>query len=194
MAKYKKQKDGRYHTTISTGQFTADGKPINKSLAARTIHELDEKVAEYRHQSNVNALIFDSATTFEEFSIQWLKVTKKGKSIATNAMYENVFKHFDKINNVPLQSVSRIALQNIINDNIEHPRICQQIKMTLKQIFAYALSEHLVNSNPAEMLELPRRVVSEKRALTKEEIEKMPLEKFLGKLGWSDPAEWNYLD
>ena len=30
--------------------------------------------------------------------------------------------------------------------------------------------------------------------LSKEEIEKMPLEKFLGKLGWSDPSEWNYVD
>lgn len=30
--------------------------------------------------------------------------------------------------------------------------------------------------------------------LTKEEVAKMPLDKFLGVRGWSDPAEWNYLD
>ncbi|MBR6321819.1 MAG: D-2-hydroxyacid dehydrogenase [Lachnospiraceae bacterium] len=30
--------------------------------------------------------------------------------------------------------------------------------------------------------------------MTKEEIEKLPLENFLGKRGWTDPAEWNYLD
>jgi len=30
--------------------------------------------------------------------------------------------------------------------------------------------------------------------LSKEEIEKIPLEKFLGKKGWTDPSEWNYLD
>lgn len=30
--------------------------------------------------------------------------------------------------------------------------------------------------------------------LSKEEIEKIPLENFLGKRGWSDPAEWNYID
>lgn len=30
--------------------------------------------------------------------------------------------------------------------------------------------------------------------MTKEEIAKIPLEKFLGKRGWSDPSEWNYLD
>lgn len=30
--------------------------------------------------------------------------------------------------------------------------------------------------------------------LSKEEIAKIPLEKFLGVRGWSDPAEWNYLD
>ncbi len=27
-----------------------------------------------------------------------------------------------------------------------------------------------------------------------EEIRKLPLEKFLGKKGWSDPSEWNYID
>ena len=30
--------------------------------------------------------------------------------------------------------------------------------------------------------------------LSKEEIAKIPLEKFLGKRGWTDPSEWNYLD
>lgn len=30
--------------------------------------------------------------------------------------------------------------------------------------------------------------------LSKEEIERLPLEKWLGKKGWTDPSEWNYLD
>lgn len=30
--------------------------------------------------------------------------------------------------------------------------------------------------------------------MPKEEIEKLPLDKFLGKRGWTDPSEWNYLD
>ena len=30
--------------------------------------------------------------------------------------------------------------------------------------------------------------------LKKEEIEKLPLDKYLGNRGWTDPAEWNYLD
>lgn len=30
--------------------------------------------------------------------------------------------------------------------------------------------------------------------LSKEDIAKIPLEKFLGKRGWTDPSEWNYLD
>lgn len=30
--------------------------------------------------------------------------------------------------------------------------------------------------------------------MPKEEIEKLPLDKYLGERGWRDPAEWNYLD
>lgn len=30
--------------------------------------------------------------------------------------------------------------------------------------------------------------------MPKEQIEKLPLDKFLGERGWTDPAEWNYLD
>lgn len=30
--------------------------------------------------------------------------------------------------------------------------------------------------------------------LSKEQIEKLPLDKYLGKRGWSDPSEWNYVD
>ena len=30
--------------------------------------------------------------------------------------------------------------------------------------------------------------------MPKEEIEKLPLDKYFGKRGWTDPAEWNYLD
>ncbi len=30
--------------------------------------------------------------------------------------------------------------------------------------------------------------------LSKEQIEKLPLDKYLGERGWSDPSEWNYVD
>ena len=31
-------------------------------------------------------------------------------------------------------------------------------------------------------------------SLSKEQIEKLPLDKYLGERGWSDPSEWNYVD
>ena len=30
--------------------------------------------------------------------------------------------------------------------------------------------------------------------MPKEQIEKLPLERYLGKRGWTDPSEWNYVD
>lgn len=173
MAKYTKQKDGRYRTAVFTGQYNENGRPINKWLSAKSIKELDIKVAEAKHLANINALVFDANTTFGEFSQQWLKVAKSTKSIATNAMYDNVLKKTAGINDTPLCQISKMALQKIINDNLEHPRICQQLKLTLNQIFKYALEEKLITFNPAAKLDLPRRIKKDRRALTEEETQKI---------------------
>lgn len=170
MAKYKKQKDGRYRTSVFTGEYNEQGNPIKKYLSAQTIKELDEKVAETRHQINVNAFIFDRSTLFGEFAEQWLKTAKKARSGSTQAMYENILRLCEVIRYVPIADLTTTELQEkIMNANTDHPRTCQQIKMTLKQIFKLAIAQGLVRESPALGLELPRHVPKEKRALTAKE-------------------------
>lgn len=169
MPKYSKQKDGRYRTSVSTGKFTPDGKPIKKYLSATSIRELEDKVAETRHMVNADALIFDSGTLYGEFSLAWLKTSKKVKSEATRTMYENVLRLTRELDNMPLGNITLFHCQDIINQNINHPRTCEQIKLTLKQIFKAAISQKLMADNPAIGIELPRHIRKEKRAFTEEE-------------------------
>lgn len=172
-AKYTKQKDGRYRTAVFTGEYSENGRPISKWLSAKTIKELDEKVAETRHEINVNAFIFDNSTTFGEFSQQWFKTAKKARGEATKGMYENILRICNPLDHECLHEITTMTLQRLVNTNIEHPRTCEQIKLTLKQIFKLALSQRLVSENPANGLELPRHVKKEKRALTAPEIKKL---------------------
>ena len=172
MAKYKKQKDGRYRTRISTGKFDDDGKSICVSLSARTIHELEEKVAEVKHQIAVDGLIYDSTTTFKEYASKWLEVYKGSRGVATVNMYKNILDHHcGDINELKLKEISRMAIQNLINKNKEHPRTCEQTVLTIKQVLKSAVNEKLLTHNPCVDIELPRHIKKEKRALTEAEIE-----------------------
>lgn len=169
MGKYTKQKSGLYRTAVLIG-YGPDGKPINKWLAAKTIRELDQKVMEAKNDLQNGLMILDT-TTFGAYTKKWLEVYKSNKSIQTQNMYENAVKHMTKLSTVPLKKVTRSMVQELINDNAEHPRICEILLLTLKQIFRSAQDDGLMGKSPCANITLPRHVKKEKRALTKEEKE-----------------------
>lgn len=167
MAKYTKQKSGLYRTKIQIG-FKPDGKPLVKYLAAPTIKELEQKVFDAKSEM-ASGLVLSDNTTFGSYADKWLNIYKASKSIQTKNMYIRVFHYFSDIWQVPIKKVNRMMLQQIVNDNSDHPRTCEQILLTLKQIFRSAQDDGLTGRSPCVSIELPRHVPQEKRALTDEE-------------------------
>jgi integrase len=171
MAKYTKQKSGLYRTTIQIG-YDADGKPIKKYLSAPTIKELEQKIFEARNDIAGGLLIGDN-TIFSRYASKWLEVYKGAKSVQTVNMYKNALKHFTLLDPVPLKKITRSLVQEQINENNEHPRVCEIMLLTLKQIFKSAQNDGLIGRSPCSGIELPRHVKTEKRALTEEEKQKL---------------------
>jgi len=171
MAKYTKQKSGLYRTTVMIG-YKPDGKPIKKYLSAPTIKELEQKVFEARNDLS-NGLILTESVTFGSYADKWLNIYKASKSIQTRNMYSRVFKYLTGIWQTPIKKVNRMMLQQIINDNAAHPRTCEQILLTVKQIFRSAQDDGITGRSPCVSIELPRHVPKEKRALTDEEKQKL---------------------
>ena len=68
-------------------------------------------------------------------------------------------------------------MQKLINDNQEHPRTCEIIRLTLVQILNSAIDDKLLHENVAKKVTLPKRHKAEKRALT--ELEKESLKKLI---------------
>lgn len=167
MAKYKRQQSGLYRTKIQIG-IKSDGKPLYKYLSAPTIKELEQKVFDARSEL-ASGLILSDNTTFGSYANKWLNIYKASKSIQTKNMYIRIFKYFSEIWEIPIKKVNRMMLQQIINDNSEHPRTCEQILLTVKQIFRSAQDDGITGRSPCVSLELPRHVPKEKRALTNEE-------------------------
>lgn len=167
MAKYTKQKSGLYRTTIQLG-YRPDGKPLKKYLSAPTIRELEQKIMEVRNDM-ANGLTISDATLWGAYARKWLSIYKANKSVQTQNMYLNALKHLQSLDMVPLKKVNRSMVQELINNNAEHPRICEVMLLTLKQIIKSAQNDGLVGKNPCTGIELPRHVRKERRALTDEE-------------------------
>jgi integrase len=82
-------------------------------------------------------------------------------------------KHLSELYSVPVKKVTRSMIQERINANSDHPRVCEIMLLTLKQIFSSAQNDGLLGKNPCTGIELPRHIKNEKRALTDEEKQKL---------------------
>lgn len=172
MAKYTKQKDGRYRASVSAG-YDADGKLIRRFVSGRTIKELEDNMARLKADI-AGGLLIKSETSFGKYADLWLDTFKKNKGIATHNMYDNSIKnHMGLLRDVRIKDVTRTMIQAQINADAEHPRTCEITLMTLKQIFKSAISDGHILKSPCEGIELPRHVKKEKRALTEEEKYKL---------------------
>ncbi|MCM1225293.1 MAG: site-specific integrase, partial [Lachnospiraceae bacterium] len=176
MAKYKKRPDGRYATTVMVG-YKPNGKPNNIFLSAKTEKELRNKVVELKMKMKSGEMVKQSDTLLKDYADSWMETYKASAGINTRAMYNNaVNKHIKpELGHLPLNKIVRSDIQKLINDNQEHPRTCEIIKMTMVQILNSAIEDKLLHENVARKVTLPKRHKAEKRALT--ELEKEAIKK-----------------
>lgn len=179
MAKYKKRADGRYQASISVG-YDDNGKLLRKVLYAKTMTELDKKVAELRHALSTGKYVKSSDTLLSTYAEEWLKTYKSSKRTNTVAMYKNIVDNHIvlALGHLKLKEITRTDIQLAIVDRAEHPRICEQFKITLKQILDAAVEDKLIPSNPCIKIELPKKRKQEKRALTVKEKEAIKIADF----------------
>ncbi|MCM1235491.1 MAG: site-specific integrase, partial [Ruminococcus flavefaciens] len=176
MARYKKRKDGRYATTVMIG-YKADGRANNIFVSAKTEKELRDKVAEVKTKAKTGMLVKESDMLLRDYINGWVDTYKATASINTKAMYDNAIdKHIKpELGHLPLNKIVRSDVQRLINDNCDHPRTCEIIKMTLVQVLNSAIDDKLIYDNVARKVTLPKHHKAEKRALT--DMEKTAIKK-----------------
>lgn len=171
-SKYTKGKDGRYRTNISTGRYDENGKPILIRLSSsKSSADLEKKVQDIQYKlRHKMPTLSKEVVTFGDYSQKWL-TTKEQRSIKTYEMYENVLKYTESLNDTSLDLIRTSDIQLLISNNSDHPRTCEQILLTLRQIFDMAVNDDIITKNPCRNIQLPRHVKEEKRILTEEERE-----------------------
>lgn len=176
MAKYKKRADGRYQAYLDIGHDD-NGKRIRKVIYAHTISEMEEKLLKAKVERQSGCLVNSPEMYLEEYALIWLKTYKNDKRTNTIAMYSNIIdKHIiPALGHFKLKDIKRSDIQMAISERKEHYRICEQFRLTLKQIFESAIDDKLLASNPCTKIVLPDKPRSNKRALT--DIEKEAIKK-----------------
>ena len=137
---------GLYTTLIWDGTYDADGKKHRKKLTSRkSSADLEKKVAAFRAEVEERGAAVSriSSTPFLVYARDWLTVSKASKELNTRNMYRRVVeKYFNTIADIPISEIRHSHFQAIINEQLDHPRTCQQIALTFRQVIRYAARNH----------------------------------------------------
>lgn len=173
MVRYKKRADGRYCKQMCVG-YTPDGKKKVKTLYAKTLKELEEKILKATKEFRENTLICDESITVEEWLKQWLKVYMVNSEYNTLRMYKGiVYGHIiPDIGDILLAKLKTIQIQACINDLIQDGknRTAEIYQMTIKKAIKQAVLEGYISKDITIGLQRIKKKTEEKRPLTKEEL------------------------
>ena len=170
MARYKKRPDGRYHTTIASGEFDENGKEIRIPVYGHSIGEFEANKDAVKAQVLSGSYANDKNTTFSKYKWQWYEtyIQNTELSHARKEAYRNTLKnHTALLDNLSLGEIKKSQVQNGYNVLNGHPDLQHEYKITVSQIFRAAIDDRLIVRNPADNLTIAKTKKKKKRALTK---------------------------
>lgn len=174
--KYKKNARGEYETRIWDGTYNPDGSKHRKYLVSKkSSADLERQVSALKQRVKEGGAVEYSEVSFGEYKQRWLTISKSSREKNTIAMYERILARLAFLDEYRLTDIRHSHLQQAINENAEHPRTCQQIALTFKQIIRMGVRDHLLPRSAIEEItegiSLPRYIRTERRALTPVEKE-----------------------
>lgn len=163
------EKRKEWVTLVYDGKLNADGSRHRKQITSKkSSADLEKKVAAFKRSLEAN--VTPSNISFGQYAKNWLALYKSAKEKNTQIMYANAVKKMDPISGIPIASVCHSHLQQIINQNIDHPKTCKIIRQTFIQIIKSAARDRLLPysavSEFSEDISMPKYIKPLKRALT----------------------------
>lgn len=178
MAKSKYSYDSKkkmWYTLVYDGTYTPEGTKRRKWISSKkSSADLEKKVNAFKAEVEMRAARMCSYT-FGEYAQIWFETTKATKEENTKQMYRDTLKScFNSINHIPLTMITHTHFQSCINEKADHPRTCQILSLTFKQIIKSAVRDRYLPKSAIDDIcsdiSLPKYVKPQKRPLT-------PLEK-----------------
>lgn len=160
-------KSYKYKQQVSLGTDQT-GKRIRKWIYANSKNEL--ALIRARLQDRYKNGGIPVHATFREYADLWMETYKQNKSAATRNAYEHSLRKCDLINAIPVERITNTDLQRLINSVWSMPETARKLSITLHQIFSQLIRDGVIDRNPADGLELPKKPRKGKRVLQPEEL------------------------
>lgn len=158
MAKYKKRADGRYQASILLG-VNSEGKSIRKYIYAKTISELDSKLAESKVLHSKGIDISNNSMTFKELGELWFKLTKLNKEYNTQIGVQRILKlHiYPALGHYLAKNIKTYNVQDLINllINKGYTDTSRKALQYVKAILDLGVYNDILLKNVAKPIKLP---------------------------------------
>lgn len=167
-----------WYTLVYDGTLTPSGTKRRKRITSKkSSADLEKQVLEFKQQLK-GEFVQTANISFGEYSKTWFDLYKSSKEINTQRMYKTcVFKYLTPLDSIRLVDIKHSHFQIIINQNMEHPKTCKNIKLTFSQIIKSAVRDRYLPHSAIEELttdiSLPKYQKPRKRALTQSERQAM---------------------
>lgn len=172
-AKYKYNEQRKeWSTLVWDGTYTEKGEKHRKRITSKkSSADLERKVTEFRLKVENQTFCEFSTMSFHTYAEHWLETAKSTREKNTQIMYKRIIDvHLSNLSDVRVSDIKHSHFQMLINRQMEHPRTCQQISLTFKQIIKAAIRDRILPRNALEDIctgiSLPKYHKNERRPLT----------------------------
>ena len=175
VASIKRRADGLYQRSITTGRGV-DGRPIRKTIYAKTIKDLEARAAEFERQLLHGILSSDEKMTFGALAEIWLRDYKPTVGVNTRRMYSGLLNNhlLPELSSLKLRDLKPHHLQTILNRLAANGYACKtlkEIKHTASQILELAIDNDVLFRNVFSKVDIPHVEAEERRALRQDETD-----------------------
>lgn len=174
MAKIKQRADGRYLINVYIGRGT-DGKNKYKSVYGSSTRECQRKAEEIRSLIGKGIDINAQRDSFSEWRDRWLrsKTCRAGQLASYKACAAHLIEDLGQMEICKIRTSDIQMVINKLSNKGLSRKTLQQIRMAAKQIFQLAISDRVLDYNPAIDVTIPKNAASaeNREPLSDEQIE-----------------------
>lgn len=159
----KKRKDNLIEIKVSLG-YDSLGHQIRKSVYGHTQAEARRLADEIKDKQRLGLRTSDM--TVYAYAHAWYDLNAPDRRMNTNLMYENIIdKHlqYERLGRLPLDKATVSDVQEFINTQKEHYETASKMRMTMSQVFRFAVTDGLILRSPVTGIKIPAKPCSKKK-------------------------------
>lgn len=171
-------------------QKSKQGFPNNREGKKKAKLWADEALQQLKDTASLDLTLKD--ITFKEFSELYLEYLRLRREPKTVTSYKYAISKFDKLNNIPINKISKLNIQNCVDDMLTQSLLKSTIKIyvnKLKTMFNVCIEKYnIIKVNPVSGIDIGiDKIKKEKTALNKNQLDDL-----LNKLSKLDSSKQIY--